>query len=59
MFRPHSSSRVTWDWPGFETEVMRLTPATTPTASSTGRLTSDSTSAGAAPGKRVSTVRVG
>ena len=50
MSRPHSNSSTTCDRPGCEDEVMRWTPETTPTTSSTGRLTSDSTSAGAAPG---------
>ena len=59
MLRPQSNSSVTCDRPGRETEVRRWTPATTPTASSTGRVSSDSTSAGAAPGKRLSTVRLG
>ena len=49
MLRPQPNSRVTWDSPGRDTDVSRCTPATTPTASSTGRLTSDSISAGAAP----------
>ena len=38
MSRSWSNSSVTWDSPGRDTEVTRCTPATTPTASSTGRL---------------------
>ena len=49
MLRPQPNSRVTCDSPGRDTEVSRCTPATTPTASSIGRLTSVSTSPGAAP----------
>ncbi len=59
MLRPQANSSVTCERPGFETELIRWTPATTPTASSTGRVTRDSTSAGAAPVYRVSTVRLG
>ena len=44
---------------GFDTETRRLTPATMPTTSSIGRETNASTSDGAAPGRRVSTVRLG
>ena len=59
MLRPQPNSSVTCDNPGRDTEVRRCTPATTPTASSIGRLTSDSISPGAAPRYRVSTVRLG
>ena len=59
MFWPQPNSRVTWDRPGRETEVRRWTPETTPTISSRGRVTSASTSEGAAPASLVSTVRLG
>ena len=59
MSRPQPNSSVTCDRPGRDTELRRWTPLTTPTASSMGRVTSASTSAGAAPGSRVSTVTLG
>ena len=59
MFVPHSNSRITSETPGREIELVRTTPETTPTASSTGLETRYSTSPGAEPGYSVRMVRVG
>src|SRR5262249_8147336 len=56
---PEPNSSVTSDWPGREIECMRVRPATTPTASSTGRVTNCSTSSGAASGRSVRMVSDG
>ena len=54
-----ANSSVTSEVPAREREVTRRSPGTTPTSSSRGRVTKVSTSIGAAPGSRVSTVSVG
>ncbi len=59
MFVSQTNSSVTSDTPAREREVTRRSPGTTEAASSMGRVTSVSTSMGAAPAIRVSTVRVG
>ena len=53
------NSRTTSLTPARLIEETRRRPPTTPSASSTGRLMSFSTSSGAAPGYSVRTVRVG
>ena len=59
MLVSQTNSRVTSEAPARDREVTRRRPGTTEAASSMGRVTSVSTSMGAAPGIRVSTVRVG
>jgi len=56
MSASHSNSRITSDCPGRDTEWMDCRPRSTPTASSTGRVTRFSTSCGAVSGKSVCTV---
>ena len=53
------NSSTTSEMPARLTEEIRRRPPTTPSASSTGRETSFSTSSGAAPGYSVRTVSVG
>jgi len=59
MRSPEPNSSVTSDWPARDTECMRASPGTTPTASSTGRVTNCSTSVGDASGRSVRTVSDG
>ena len=59
MSAPQSNSSVTSETPGRETEWTVRSPRSTPTASSTGRVTRFSTSAGAVSGKSVWTVSDG
>ena len=55
----HENSSTTSETPARDTLLIRRRPETTPTASSTRRDTSFSTSSGAAPGYSVRTVSVG
>ena len=59
MFVPQENSRVTSLMSARELEMTRLTPLTTPTASSTGRVIRVSISTGAAPSYPVWTVSEG
>ncbi len=56
MSAPHSNSRVTSLMPARDTECTVCSPRSTPTASSTGRVTRFSTSWGAVSGNSVCTV---
>ncbi len=56
---PPANSSVTSDCPACDVECNRVRPGTTPTASSTGRVTNCSTSSGAASGNSVRTVSDG
>ena len=59
MLVPQANSRMTSDWPDRDTERTLRTLRMIPTASSIGRVTSVSSSSGAAPGRSVRTVSVG
>jgi hypothetical protein len=59
MLVPHANSSVTSLRSARELEVTETTPLTTPTAFSTGRVSSVSISAGAAPSSSVRTVSEG
>ena len=59
MSVPHTNSSVTSDWPARDTERTWRTLRMMLTASSTGRVTSVSSSSGAAPGSSVRMVSVG
>ena len=56
---PQVNSKITSLTPARLMLLISLSPLTTPSASSIGRLMSFSTSSGAAPGYSVRTVRVG
>ncbi len=59
MSVPQPNSRVICEIPDWLTEWTLRSPGTTPTASSSGRVTRFSTSTGAVFGKSVWTVRLG